>query len=244
MSESTAATSVQLASDVEPTPPSILRRYQENTNWRLYEKEWIYRNYPPAGKTWLDFGCGTGEITTQLALLGARHVVGVDVTPGLLDLARRRAELDQVGDRVELHCGRIEALPVQQVDVVLSYAVLHHLPDQLHLAIPQLAKWLAPGGVFIAVEPFSHAEWLEWLRRHSGVPFDPLDEGERKLTPTDLAAMAAQFPAGSRTVPFHLCNRLRRLLPLEKTLRRLDRILLTLPLASRFAGVIVFVGHK
>jgi ubiquinone/menaquinone biosynthesis C-methylase UbiE len=52
-------------------------------NPRTAQKEWIYRNFAPAGKSWLDFGCGTGEMTAQLAPLGAAGVVAIDVTPGL-----------------------------------------------------------------------------------------------------------------------------------------------------------------
>jgi hypothetical protein len=63
------ATGVQLSQQVERAPPSIMRRYQRNRHWRLYPKEYIYRNFPPR-RSWLDFGCGTGEITTQLAGLG------------------------------------------------------------------------------------------------------------------------------------------------------------------------------
>ena len=78
------ATEVQLSEAVTATLPNILERYRQNRRWKLYAKEWIYRNLLAAGTAWLDFGCGTGEITTQLALLGATRVVALDVTPGLL----------------------------------------------------------------------------------------------------------------------------------------------------------------
>jgi 2-polyprenyl-3-methyl-5-hydroxy-6-metoxy-1,4-benzoquinol methylase len=107
---------------------AVMKRYTENRHWRLYEKEWIYRNFPPAGKTWLDFGCGTGEITSQLALLGAARVIAIDLTPGLLEMTQKQAELDGVAERVLTICGDVTTVPPYPVDFVLAFAVLHHIP--------------------------------------------------------------------------------------------------------------------
>src|ERR1017187_9534703 len=120
------ATEVQLSQALEKTPPRIIERYRRNDDWRLYQKEWIFHQFPPTGRSWLDFGCGTGEIATQLALLGASRVVAMDVTPGLLEMTQRRAELDGVSDRIQLICGDIRSIEPQPVDIFLSFAVLHH----------------------------------------------------------------------------------------------------------------------
>lgn len=162
-----SATDVQLASAVERTPDSIIQRYRANRDWRLYEKEWIYHNFPAAGRSWLDFGCGTGEITTQLAMLGASRVISLDVTPGLLEQTRRRAELDGVADRVEVLSGDILSTEPRPVDVVLCFAVLHHLPDRFNEVIPVLRRWIKPGGLFISVDPVCYVAGIEWLRRRS-----------------------------------------------------------------------------
>jgi ubiquinone/menaquinone biosynthesis C-methylase UbiE len=42
-----------------------------------------------AGLTILDAGCGTGMVGLCLQRLGATHVVGVDISPGMLDVARK-----------------------------------------------------------------------------------------------------------------------------------------------------------
>src|SRR4051794_25816295 len=44
-----------------------------------------------AGKRVLDLGCGSGDLTVLLAMAGAR-VTGVDLSPGMVDVARRRVE--------------------------------------------------------------------------------------------------------------------------------------------------------
>jgi SAM-dependent methyltransferase len=236
------ATKVQLESEVVRTSDEIRRRYKENRNWPYFPKEWIYRNIAIEGKDVLDFGCGTGEIATQLAFLGAKRVYALDVTAGLLDATVRRAELDGVADRVEPICGFVQDVAPRPVDVVIAFAVLHHC-FPLENVLPPLIRWLKPGGVFVAVEPVSYLKPLEDLRVHSGIPFDPLDEGERKLNPTDLQYVSSLF-ADTEISHFHLMGRLTRILPAgDRVYRRLDRILLSLPGVSKFAGTALIVGR-
>lgn len=238
------ATQEQLSHQVERTPEHVLNRYRECRDWRLYEKEWVYHSFPPAGLEWLDFGCGEGEIATQLALLGAKRVIALDVTPELVNMTRRRAELDGVTDRVELRCGDITALPVEKVDVILSYAVLHHTTDRLREVVPALLRWLKPGGILVAVEPLRSFWLLEQFRRWSGVPCGPLDPGERKLSREDICYFRSNIQHFGCTF-FRLSSRLGRIWPKADTqLRRVDHALLVVPGASRLAGTIIFWGSK
>jgi SAM-dependent methyltransferase len=236
------ATEVQLSTKIEITSDETRSRYHENAQWRYYPKEWIYKNISLAGKDVLDFGCGTGEISTQAAFLGARRVYALDVTEGLLDCTDRRAELDGVSRQVETLCGSIQQVEPRPVDVIIAFAVLHHC-FPLENVMPYLLRWLKPGGTFVAVEPVSYIESLEYLRTRSGVPFDPLDEGERKLNALDLDYVASHFER-SEIVDFHVLNRLSRLVPAGDYLfRRLDRLILGLPFTSKLAGTALFVGE-
>jgi SAM-dependent methyltransferase len=237
------ATRVQLESEVVRTPDEIRRRYRENRNWRYYPKEWIYRNIEIEGKSILDFGCGTGEIATQLAFLGAKRVYALDVTPGLLESTRRRAELDGVSGQVETVHAPIQEIPPRPVDVVLAFAVLHHC-FPLQNVMPYLLRWLKPGGTFVAVEPVSHIKTLEEIRVRSGIPFDPLDEGERKLEPADLGFVASHFDE-IRIHHFHLLSRFARLFPkADYPLRLLERLILGIPGAFKLAGTALVVGRR
>jgi len=238
------ATDVQLSQPVVAMSEDILKRYRENRHWRLYEKEWIYRNFPPAQGTWLDFGCGTGEITTQLAILGAARVTAIDVTPGLLDMTQKQVEIDGVADRVRTICGDITTTPPEPVDLVLSYAVLHHVPDRLQEVTEAIVRWLKPGGTFIFCEPVCYIPMLEWARDRSGVARDALDDGERKLTGQDLALIESQFRDAKR-VHFNTLGRLKRVIPsADRPLRRIDSALRIIPGSWHFSGNVIGICRK
>jgi SAM-dependent methyltransferase len=238
-----AATDKQLEQEAMRTPEDVRRRYRENHHWRLYPKEWIYRNIPLKGKDVLDFGCGTGEISTQVAFLNANRVYAFDINPKLLELTRRRASLDGVADQVETICGPMDDLDAKPVDVIIAFAVLHHC-FPLENSLPQLLHWLKPGGIFVTVEPVIYSRSLEWARNHSGVPKGPLDEGERQLRSEDILYVRSRF-AQSRAVHFHLFGRLTRILPKgDRLYRRMDYPALHVPLLRNLAGSVLIVGHK
>ena len=101
-----------------------------------------------AGETVLDLGSGAGFD----AFLAARevgesgHVIGVDMTPEMLE--RARANAAQGGyHSVEFREGRIEALPVDDasVDVVISNCVINLVPDKAAV-YREVARVLRPGG--------------------------------------------------------------------------------------------------
>jgi SAM-dependent methyltransferase len=243
-----AATRVQIGEGVDAvgaTPPDIRRRYIENRNWRRYPKEYIYHRLQERGAATLrvlDFGCGTGEISTQLALLGCT-VVGIDVTPELIAIAARRAQLDGVRAR----CSFVEA-PIQEAgladrsfDVVLCFAVLHHV--DIRAVMPHLLRVLKPGGIFFAVEPVVLVRWLGRLRDVIPVPKPPLDEGERQLTGEDLRFLRSGLQS-SQVRYFRLFERLERILPgLVHPLAAVDEFLLSaLPFLRCYSGTALIEG--
>jgi SAM-dependent methyltransferase len=79
--------------------------------------------------TVLDLGCGTGAIGLSLAQ-DAGHVVGRDISDGMLERAREKALEDEL-ENVEFGDGRFREPNVDgiDVDVVVSNFAMHHLSD-------------------------------------------------------------------------------------------------------------------
>ena len=100
------------------------------------------------GQHVLDVGCGTATLT----LLAKRaapwaHVVGMDIDPVIVELARRKVL--RSGLEVSLDLGSAAALPYSDVsfDRVLSSLTLHHLtPEQKVAALSEAFRVLRPGG--------------------------------------------------------------------------------------------------
>jgi ubiquinone/menaquinone biosynthesis C-methylase UbiE len=88
----------------------------------------------------LDVACGTGRHAAYLARLG-HHVVGVDASPGMIDVARQKLP------DVELHQGDWLDLPRpdDSVDLVVSGLALTHARD-LGPVFAEMVRVLRPGG--------------------------------------------------------------------------------------------------
>jgi ribosomal protein L11 methyltransferase len=94
-----------------------------------------------AGKSVLDYGCGSGVLAIAAAKLGAREVFGTDIDPQALDAARANSELNQVSARYTLP----HELPEARFDVVLA----NILANPLRVLAPALLARVAPGGALV-----------------------------------------------------------------------------------------------
>lgn len=98
------------------------------------------------GRRILDAGCGSGPLSAALRERGA-VVSGVDLSAGMLDLARQR-----LGPDADLHLADLDGqlpFPDGDFDDVVASLVLHYLEDW-GPALAELRRVLKPGGRLIA----------------------------------------------------------------------------------------------
>ena len=202
-----------------------------------------------AGKRILEVGCGTGNLSTYHALRGAQ-AVGVDVSAGMLGLARRRAEVNGVSDRVELIAQPIEDLdePDGSFDFVMANQVLHHL--DLPRAMPNISRLVGTGGMALFVEPVLFVPEALRRARYSGpvtklFPSRADTPDERSVNAADLALIRSSFDA-AEVLPFQLTTRLQNFVELSDVafgrLERIDaRIHQHVPGSWRLARYVVLV---
>ena len=238
------------AQELRATPKATLEEYRDCRRWRSHRKQYtfslVHRSQPVKV---LDFGCGSGDSSTELAFCGY-EVTGLDLSPDLLDLARRRAELDGVAGRCQfvLADGGQAPFADDTFDVIVVQAVLHHV--NMAECLTQLRRILKPGGHIVIVEPVGFSRWLQKIRDVTPVEKD-ISPNERQLGKTDLAEIAAFFEV-QETRYFHLSTRLNRLISNRSSfgrmlltgLARLDWLLLKLPGVSHFAGTVVIRARK
>jgi len=119
------------------------------------------------GETVLDLGSGPGLD----AFLAARHVgpagrvIGVDMTPAMLE--RARANAAKIGlSHVEFREGRLEALPVESgsIDAVTSNCVINLVPDK-RAVFAEVARVLRPGGRVVISDILLHGRLPEAVEK-------------------------------------------------------------------------------
>src|SRR5215208_2825673 len=100
------------------------------------------------GELVVDVGCGAGfdSLIAAKKVAPNGRVIGVDMTPSMLEKARRAVEEAQLKN-VEFREGYAEALPVDEgwADVVISNGVLNLMPDKT-AALEEVSRVLRPGG--------------------------------------------------------------------------------------------------
>jgi SAM-dependent methyltransferase len=97
----------------------------------------------------LEFGCGSGSTAIGHAPY-VRHILAIDVSGKMLDIARAKAEA--AGARnVTFRQATIEALdaPDASFDAVLGMSILHLVADR-DAVIAKVYRLLRPGGVFVS----------------------------------------------------------------------------------------------
>ncbi|GMQ97763.1 MAG: hypothetical protein BMS9Abin17_0265 [Acidimicrobiia bacterium] len=103
---------------------------------------------PDAGEKVVDIGSGAGmdSMIAARAVGDAGEVVGIDMTPEMLDRARDAAAERGITN-VEFRHGLAESLPVPDgwADLVISNGVLNLVPDKVS-AYREIVRVLRPGG--------------------------------------------------------------------------------------------------
>jgi SAM-dependent methyltransferase len=114
----------------------------------------------PAGRRWLDVGCGTGALCAAIVdHCSPLSVAGVEPSKGFLKTAR-----ENLAGRAVLHQGSATAIPLDDaaVDVVVSGLVLNFIPDQ-RAALAEMTRVTGSGGT-IAAYVWDYAGKMELMR--------------------------------------------------------------------------------
>jgi demethylmenaquinone methyltransferase / 2-methoxy-6-polyprenyl-1,4-benzoquinol methylase len=101
----------------------------------------------------LDVATGTGAVALELVRQHGCTVVGIDRSPQMLDVARRRVAAGGLDTRIELYEGRAEALPFHDASFDgLTVTYLLRYVDDPAATLRELARVVRPGGTVALLE--------------------------------------------------------------------------------------------
>jgi ubiquinone/menaquinone biosynthesis C-methylase UbiE len=146
------------------TAPVGTRQYFDEVEARKYFVEPhipAFADFPRwRGQRVLEIGCGIGTDTINFARNGAQ-VTAVDVSEQSLALARKRAEIFGLNNKIRFCHGDAERLsafvPVEPYDLIYSFGVIHHTPHP-EAVLDQLRRYTRSGTV-IKVMVYHHRSY-------------------------------------------------------------------------------------
>ena len=101
-------------------------------------------------ETVLDLGCGTGVAARTIARRAffSGRVTGIDLSPYLVEAARRLADEERLGGRVEFHSGDTRDLdiPDGRFDAVVAHTLVSHVEEALTV-LKEAGRIVKPGGL-------------------------------------------------------------------------------------------------
>jgi ubiquinone/menaquinone biosynthesis C-methylase UbiE len=128
-----------------------LRRFLQNP-------QKILRPYIKEEMTVLDFGCGPGFFTIEIAkmLEGRMKVIAVDLQDGMLEKVRNKIKGTQLEQIIRLHKCESDRIGIEEaVDFILAFYVIHEVPDKERL-FNEFQSILKSGGRILIIEPNFH----------------------------------------------------------------------------------------
>jgi SAM-dependent methyltransferase len=110
-------------------------------------QQWLAERCP--GATVLEYGCSDGRNAPLYRRLGARRVLGVDVSE--VSIAEARAQYGNVAEFHSCDAQKLAMFADSSVDIIFGRAILHHL--DFNAAMSEILRLLRKGGSAFFIEP-------------------------------------------------------------------------------------------
>ena len=101
----------------------------------------------------LDIATGTGDLAIMLAETKANKIVGLDLSPGMLEVGKKKVTQKNLNDRIEMVLGDSEKLPFNDNyfdAITVGFGVRNF--ENLELGLSEIYRVLKPKGTFVVLE--------------------------------------------------------------------------------------------
>ncbi|WP_125716311.1 class I SAM-dependent methyltransferase [Pseudoalteromonas rubra] len=114
----------------------------------------VAQPYVSQGMKVVDFGCGPGYFTLDIARLAgdSGQVFAMDIQQGMLDIVAAKTASADINNLQCVLCSDSAWSALPPIDLIWAFYVVHEVPDPTKL-IEQFDRALKPGGGILIAEP-------------------------------------------------------------------------------------------
>lgn len=101
----------------------------------------------------LDIATGTGDLAINLAETNASRIVGLDISPGMLEIGKEKIRTKNLDSKIEMILGDSENLPFEDNTfdaITVAFGVRNF--ETLDNGLKEILRVLKPGGTFVILE--------------------------------------------------------------------------------------------
>ncbi len=119
--------------------------------WRKKAIRLLKKDEP---RTILDVATGTGDMAIlAYKILRPEKITGIDISPGMLELGKKKIEKEQLGDKIQLQTGDSETINFTENTfdaVMVAFGVRNF--ENLENGLAEMLRVLKPGGRLVVLE--------------------------------------------------------------------------------------------
>ena len=103
--------------------------------------------------TILDIATGTGDLAINLAKTDAKEIIGLDISPGMLEVGRKKIADKKLDSKIKMMLGDSEYLPFEDNSfdaITVAFGVRNF--EDLEKGLSEILRVLKPNGTFVILE--------------------------------------------------------------------------------------------
>lgn len=120
----------------------------------LWRRKAIRALQPYKPETVLDIATGTGDFAVEAMRLSPKKIIGLDISPGMLDVGKKKVAKRGYADTIDMIIGDSEALPFEDNSIgAITVGFGARNFEHLEVGLGEMLRVLKPGGAAVILEP-------------------------------------------------------------------------------------------
>ncbi|AOW08363.1 bifunctional demethylmenaquinone methyltransferase/2-methoxy-6-polyprenyl-1,4-benzoquinol methylase UbiE [Flavobacterium gilvum] len=121
-----------------------------DVKWRRKVLQLVAKTQP---ENVLDIATGTGDLAILMTQTGAKKIIGLDISEGMLEIGKSKIEEKKLSQTIEMVLGDSENIPFEDNffdAITVAFGVRNF--EHLEKGLSEILRVLKPGGIFVVLE--------------------------------------------------------------------------------------------